>query len=49
MARNHGLIHAYGERHTGRFRGAEMIGPAAAAYRGSAGITVIFAKMVLTL
>lgn len=29
MARNSGLIRVYGERHTGRFLGAEMIGPAA--------------------
>lgn len=29
MARNQGLIRVYGERHTGRFLGAEMIGPAA--------------------
>jgi dihydrolipoamide dehydrogenase len=26
---NQGLLHVYGERHTGRFLGAEMIGPAA--------------------
>lgn len=29
MAQNRGLIRVYGERHTGRFLGAEMIGPAA--------------------
>ncbi|RZI84891.1 MAG: dihydrolipoyl dehydrogenase [Rubrivivax sp.] len=29
MGRNHGLIQLYGERHTGRFLGAEMVGPAA--------------------
>lgn len=29
MARNCGLLHVYGEHHTGRFIGAEMIGPAA--------------------
>jgi dihydrolipoamide dehydrogenase len=29
MARNSGLLHLYGEHHTGRFLGAEMIGPAA--------------------
>lgn len=29
MARNRGLLRVYGERHTGRFLGAEMIGPAA--------------------
>ncbi|RZL02229.1 MAG: dihydrolipoyl dehydrogenase [Rubrivivax sp.] len=26
---NRGLLHVYGERHTGRFLGAEMVGPAA--------------------
>lgn len=29
MAQNSGLLHVYGARHTGRFLGAEMIGPAA--------------------
>jgi len=29
MARNQGMIRVYGERHSGRFLGAEMIGPAA--------------------
>lgn len=29
MAQNHGLLRVYGARHTGRFLGAEMIGPAA--------------------
>jgi dihydrolipoamide dehydrogenase len=29
MARNRGLVHVYGDRATGRFLGAEMIGPAA--------------------
>ena len=29
MAQNSGLIHVYGARHTGRFLGAEMIGPSA--------------------
>lgn len=29
MGRNQGMIRVYGERHTGRFLGAEMIGPAA--------------------
>lgn len=29
MRRNHGRLHVYGERATGRFLGAEMIGPAA--------------------
>jgi dihydrolipoamide dehydrogenase len=29
IGRNQGAVHVYGERHTGRFLGAEMIGPAA--------------------
>jgi dihydrolipoamide dehydrogenase len=29
MGQNRGLLQVYGERHTGRFLGAEMIGPAA--------------------
>jgi dihydrolipoamide dehydrogenase len=29
MAQNSGLLHVYGAHHTGRFLGAEMIGPAA--------------------
>lgn len=29
MAQNRGLLHVYGAHHTGRFLGAEMIGPAA--------------------
>ena len=29
MAQNSGLLHVYGEQHTGRFLGAEMVGPAA--------------------